>query len=240
MTIFDLEIVAFELFGELETKIFGVGADKGRVGIGQGELVGNAGVRCDGNNGEIGALSGHGGRSDTRGSLADDSISIDGFGETSGSTRDCIVDFGFFANWVMSDGSDAGMILGIEDNFLHGLDGLERVFAVCGFVGKHDGIGALDDSSSNVGYFGTGRLRIINHGGEHLSGDNTELGMGTAKGDEFALDDRYYFGTGFDGHVAAGDHDAIGSFDNFFERFFGFDGFFGLDFGDDFGGGAER
>ena len=72
-----------------------------------------------------------------------------------------------------------------------------------------------------------------------MGGDDTELGVGAAERDELALDNGDDFGAGFNGHVAARNHDTIGSFDDLFEIFLGFDGFFGLDFGDNFSGRAE-
>lgn len=44
---FDLEVITFELTGESETEIFGIGADKGGVGIAEGKLVGNTRVGGD-------------------------------------------------------------------------------------------------------------------------------------------------------------------------------------------------
>ena len=153
--------------------------------------------------------------------------------------RNGIVDFGFFANWRLGDGGNFGMILSVEDDFLHSLHGLERVFAIGGFIRKHDYVGALDDSSRDIGNFGTGGLGRVDHGTKHLSSDDAEFGMSTTHGDELALNHRDDFGAGFDGHIATGDHDAIGSFDDFFEMLVGDDSFLSLNFGDYLGCGAE-
>ena len=55
------------------------------------------------------------------------------------------------------------MVLGVENYFFHGFDGLERVFTIRGFVGKHNDVSALDNGGSNIGNFGTGWLGRVDH-----------------------------------------------------------------------------
>ncbi len=64
--------------------------------------------------------------------------------------------------------------------------------------------------------------------------------MSTAESDELALDNWDDFGAGFDGHITASDHDAVGGLDDCLKMFVGFDSFLGLDFRDDVGSGAVR
>ena len=200
-------------------------------------MVSNAFVCGDGYDWEVWALGGHGHGGSARGGLADDHVSIDFFSEASGSGGNGAIDIAG-ARFFTRNGSDARVILGVENDFFHLFDGFDWVRTIGGFVGKHDDVSALDDSGGNVGNFGPGRLGRINHGREHLGGDDAEFAVGAAEGDELALDNRDDFGAGFDRHVAAGNHDAVGSFNDGLEVFVGGDGFFGFDFGDDFGGAA--
>ena len=62
--------------------------------------------------------------------------------------------------------------------------------------------------------------------------------MLTTEADELALDDGDDFGADFVGHIAAGDHDGVAGFDDFFQVFVTFNGLFGFNLGDDFGLGA--
>ena len=97
----------------------------------------------------------------------------------------------------------------------------------------------MNDGGGDIGNFGAGGLGAIDHTGKHLGGDDAEFGVGAAESDELALNNWDDFGAGLDGHVTTCNHDAIGGFDDFFEMFLGFNGFFGFDFRDHFGGGAE-
>ena len=56
-----------------------MGADEGGVSVSQGELVCDAGVRRNGNNGKIRALSRENFSSRTRGGLTDNDVSVDFF-----------------------------------------------------------------------------------------------------------------------------------------------------------------
>ena len=46
------------------------------------------------------------------------------------------------------------------------------------------------------------------------------------------------FGANFVGHIAAGDHDGVAGFDDFFQMLVAFNGFFSFNLSDDFGLGA--
>ena len=98
----------------------------------------------------------------------------------------------------------------------------------------------MNYGSGDIGDFGTSGFGAFDHGREHLGGDDAEFGMGAAKCDEFALDDRNDFGAGFDSHVATSNHDAVGGFYDIFEILLRFDGFLGFDFRNNLGGGTER
>ena len=63
--------------------------------------------------------------------------------------------------------------------------------------------------------------------------------MRTTHCDKFSLNHGDNFGAGFDRHVATCNHNAVGSFDDFFEMFVGGNGFFGFDFGNYLCGRAE-
>ncbi len=84
-------------------------------------------------------------------------------GETSGSARNSIVDFAAALGFARHRG-DTGVVLGVENDALHGFDRIDREGTIRGLVGKHDGVGTLDDSGGDVGDFGAGRLGIIYHG----------------------------------------------------------------------------
>ena len=87
-------------------------------------MVSDARIGSDGNDGKIRALGGHGSSGNTRSSLTDDGVGVDSLGEAGGGSRNRVVDTRFLTDRVMSDGGDAGMVLGIEDDLFHGLDGL--------------------------------------------------------------------------------------------------------------------
>ena len=127
------------------------------------------------------------------------------------------------------------MVLDVEDNFLEFTHGLERIFAVGGFIREHDDVGALNDSVRNIAHLGARGDGAVDHGAHGLGGYDAEFGVLTAKFNQFALDDGDDFGADFVGHVATSHHDGVAGLDDLFEVLVGFDGLFGLDFGDDFG-----
>ena len=87
-------------------------------------MVRDAGVRSDGDDGEIRALGGHGGGSDAGSGLADDGVGVNGLGEAGGGGRNGVVDTGFLTDGVVGDGGDA---FSIAQTDLMGANKLRKV-----------------------------------------------------------------------------------------------------------------
>ena len=114
----ELEIArGFEFAGELDAGVDRIGADKGGVGVDQGELVSDTFVGRHRDNREVGALSGDGQGGGTAGGLADDNVGVNMLGEASGGLGDGVI-VRVVAARIGGDGSHLGVVLGVEDDFL--------------------------------------------------------------------------------------------------------------------------
>ena len=105
----------------------------------------------------------------------------------------------------------------LERDAGHGLYGLHRVGARRGLTREHDGTGSLIDGVGHVGGLRAGGPGIFHHGVQHLRGGDDGLSGGHAFADDLLLKTRYFFQGDFHAHVAAGDHDAVGSMENTLE-----------------------
>ena len=94
-------------------------------------------------------------------------------------------------------------------NLGHGLYGLDGVFAIGGLAAEHDGVGAVIDGVCDVGDFGAGRARVLDHRVEHLRGHDDGLLRLDALADEHALDERDALNGHLDAEVTTSHHDAI-------------------------------
>ena len=166
--------------------------------------------------------------------MTDENVCVNVLGEAHGGFGDGIV-VGVVAARQSRQGLHRGVVLDVEDNFLEFAHGLERIFAVGGFVREHDDVGALNDGVRDIAHLGARGDGAVDHGAHGLGGHDAELGVLTAKFNQFALDDGDDFGADFVGHVATSHHDGVAGLDDLFEVLVGFDGLFGFDFGDDFG-----
>ena len=103
---------------------------------------------------------------------------------------------------------------GTDGNLYHGTESFHRVFAGCRLAGKHDGACTLINCVGNVCCLRTGGTWIFDHGIKHLCGGDNLFACVVYFVDDFFLDHRNIFQRDFHTHVAAGDHDAVGSFNN--------------------------
>ena len=102
--------------------------------------------------------------------------------------------------------------------------------------GEHDGVGAVVDGVGDVGGFGAGGARVVDHGFEHLGGGDDGLAILGGAADDVLLDGGDFFGRDFDAEIAARDHDAVGDFEDAVEML---DGLGLFELGDDPGVGLE-
>ena len=98
------------------------------------------------------------------------------------------------------------------------------------FGGEHDGVGAVVDGVGDVGGFGASGARVVDHRLEHLGGGDDGLAVLGGAADDVLLDGGDFFGRDFDAEIAAGDHDAVGDFEDGVEVL---DGLGLFEFGDD-------
>ena len=205
----------------------------------EGELALDGGVGGDGDDDLLGTEG-----ADDAGGVAvegggDDGAGADVFGEFVGAVGDGAAEVG--AGGV---GGVAGAhvldvfggVFGGAGDEGHGADGFDGVFAAGGLAGEHEGVGAVEDGVGDVGEFGAGGARIDDHRVEHLGGgDDGFAGLAAAADDGF-LGEGDAFGGELDAEVAAGDHDAVGFFDDGVDVV---EALFVFDFGDDAGAAAE-
>ena len=121
----------------------------------------------------------------------------------------------------------------------HDGDRFARILSAGGFGGEHDGVGAVENGVGHVAGLGARGARVFDHRFEHLGGGDDGLAPGGGAANDVLLNDGNFFGRHFDAEVAAGDHDSVGDFENFFEMI---DGLRLLEFGDDrdIAAGARR
>lgn len=112
----------------------------------------------------------------------------------------------------------------------HGLNGFLWILTLCRFAGKHDCIGTVENCVCNVACFGAGWTWVLLHGLKHLSCGNNELASLVALSDDHLLSEDNVLEWNFNAHVAAGNHDAVGYFEDFIEII---QAFLVFDLGDD-------
>ena len=74
-------------------------------------------------------------------------------------------------------------------NLSHCLDCFQRIFTVSCFTAKHQCVCAVIDCVGNIGYFRTGRARILDHGVKHLGRNDHRLFHFHAFADQEKQDD---------------------------------------------------
>ncbi len=92
--------------------------------------------------------------------------------------------------------------------------GAEGEFSDGGFAAEHDGVGAVEDGVGDVADLGAGGACLLDHGLEHLSGDDDGFSGRLTAADKLFLDDGDLGDVHFDAEVAAGDHEAVGGVEN--------------------------
>ena len=142
---------------------------------------------------------------------------------------------------------------GFDHDARHDGNRFARILSAGGFAGEHDGVGAVEDGVGHVTGLGARGARVFDHRLEHLGGGDDGLAPGGGAANDVLLNDRNFLRRHFDAEIAAGDHDSVGHFENFFEVIdglrlfeFGDDGDIALVRGDnlldhaDVGGGADE
>ena len=81
-------------------------------------------------------------------------------------------------------------ILGRLGDPFHHFDAADGVLARGGLAGKHHRVGHLEHGVGDVGHFGAGRDRVLDHRLEHVRGDDDWLAAGDGHGDRATLDER--------------------------------------------------
>src|SRR5437879_3591994 len=119
---------------------------------------------------------------------------------------------------------------GFDYDARHDLNRLARILAAGGFSGEHDRVGAIKDGVGDVAGFGARGTRVFDHRLEHLGGGDDGLAPGGGATDHVLLYHRDFFGRHFDAEIAAGDHDSVGGFEDFFQMI---DGLRLFEFGND-------
>ena len=106
------------------------------------------------------------------------------------------------------------ILLSVTCDLGHQCDCLDRILAYCGLTGEHDGVCAVVDGICNVSDLSTCRARVADHGIEHLSSCDDRLVSLVAFCDDRFLDMRNLMSRNLDAEIAAGYHDAVGSFND--------------------------
>ena len=126
---------------------------------------------------------------------------------------------------------------GFDHDARHDRHRLARILAAGGFGREHDGIGAVENGVGHVAGFGARGARILDHRLEHLRGGDDRLAPSGGAADHMLLDDGNFFGRHFDAEIAAGDHDSVSDFEDFFQMI---DGLRLFELGDDWDIAAVR
>ena len=103
---------------------------------------------------------------------------------------------------------------GVAGDAAHRVHGDGRVLADGGLVGGHRGVGAIQDGVGAVGGLGAGRDRGVDHGAQHLGGNDHRLGVLAGQLDAALGGQRDLLERALDGHIATGDHDAVEGLDD--------------------------
>ena len=102
-------------------------------------------------------------------------------------------------------------------NANHCFNRLYRVAAGCRFSRQHHRIRSVEHGIGHVGYFGArGRWRV-DHRFHHLRGGDGQFVLFASQADHAFLQRGHGGITHFDSEVAAGDHQAIRGFEDFFK-----------------------
>ena len=112
---------------------------------------------------------------------------------------------------VLVDIGGESVLLGLLSDTRHSLHGVHGVLARGSLAGEHHGAAAVKDGVRHVGNFRTGRAAVFFHAVEHLRGGDDGLTGLAAGTDEVLLDAGETFKRDLHAHIAAGDHDAVGS-----------------------------
>ena len=167
---------------------------------------------------------------------ADLGVLIDGGGDGAGDGSGGV---GFEFDRVGDGGASGVAGFGAANDVVHHRDDFNRVTADGGLGGEHEGVGAVPDGVGDVGGFGAGRSLALDHGFEHLGGDDDGQEGASGGFDDAPLEDGNLGRPGFDAEVAAGDHDAIGDGDDLLQFVDGGEGFDLGDEGDFAAGGMH-
>ena len=82
------------------------------------------------------------------------------------------------------------------------------------FAAQHHRVGAVEDGVGDVAHLGPRRRGLLDHRLQHLRRDDHRLAGGLASADQVLLDDRHLGHVHLHAQIAAGDHQAIGGFDD--------------------------
>lgn len=99
--------------------------------------------------------------------------------------------------------------LGLQAGAVHGSDGLDWVRSLGGLSRKHDAVGSISDSVSNIGNLSTGSTWVTNHGLQHLGSTDNWLSGNVAHGNHLLLGDVDLFVWDLDTEITTSDHDTI-------------------------------
>src|SRR5580700_6497637 len=111
----------------------------------------------------------------------------------------------------------AHVAFGFDDDARHDGNGFAGILAAGGFGGEHDGVSAVEDGVGYVAGFGARGARVFDHRLEHLGCGDDRFAPGGGAADHMLLNDRNFFRRHFYAEIAAGDHNSVGGFENFFQ-----------------------
>ena len=109
---------------------------------------------------------------------------------------------------------------GLLGNFGHGAHRLQRIFAGRCFAAEHNIVSTVKNCIGNIACFRTGCAVTGNHAFKHLRRGNYRLACLIAAADDIFLYQRHNFGRYFHAEVTAGNHNAVGNGNNFFNIFY--------------------
>src|SRR5580765_7674120 len=124
----------------------------------------------------------------------------------------------------------AGVRFGFHHDARHDGNRFARILSAGGFAGEHDRVGSVKNCVGNVTGLGARGARVFDHRLEHLGGGDDGLAPGGGATNDVLLNDGNFLGGHLDPEVAAGHHDSVGYFENFFEMI---DRLWLLELGDD-------
>ena len=98
---------------------------------------------------------------------------------------------------------------------VHGGDRLDRILPGGALGRQHDRVGAFEDRGGDVGDFGAGRHRRIDHRFQHLGRDYDRLAGEPGRARHLLLHAGHLFQRHFDAEVAARHHQRVGDVEDF-------------------------